>query len=658
MAILSSDESGANATTPMSSTAHQIPAAAAPAQKSFSQPAGQQQQFSQARNMNKTPSLLAMTGRIPSPLAAAPEAESLKTFMDTIKEVTQSNSDEYDLSLLPINGKDNSLILSVLVLVIRLKSAGQPENERGLSYHTLLLADTMGNAPAATLSIQGQNVTVPRPPGDAYDDKMRNVILERLQREYRNVSPNNMFEAEAEVIPRGYAYKNADQVRRTILNALKAAATALVTATVPDLQDIVLDGNARNLNLQVRVSTRQNQIVDEVGDVVRTDIRIDLTEGKAQQAQQVTNVIPSLNNGEQVSELLSIGAFIDLSYEPAVGAVQNNPYAPVMQAQLGQAIGRQLYRPRLVITHFETTEMRTLPGQLLALATVPALTEGFAWFSQFTPVKGTQFDMHDIGAIGYEANPTNNPSGIGDRFDTRANTFTDTNLAQLLHAYVLPDMFISMDVEECGPSTYWNSVFLAAASGSLEANKAIFYAADVLTNGNFSKLHNMTGPAVLNDQNRIHLGDYTDKSGNKRDIRDVDYLAILNTFGANDMVAVQGWSDSYNRVEFPMELRMDARFRLIEQAIGSSVNLKGFARRVTFHTENFLVPFLQAVKATGLTMRPQTPFQDVSGQPRATAGYLQQAGLSSAVSGLYSRGYGTQNNPGVSMQGGFGRWRG
>lgn len=629
-------------------------------QSNTPKPAAPQQSFQNRTMNNKTTSLLAMTGRIPAPMAATPEAEAMRVFLESIKQLTAEGIvSDYNLSLVAINPKENNLSMSVLVLVLQAKINGQVDVERGLSFHTLLLADTMRAINPPQINILGHNITVPRPASDAYDSLMRSVIVERLQLEFRNVPTSKMFEAEGTVIPRGYAYKNLDQVRATLLNALKASASCLISSTEQDLDDLVLDQNARSLNVQVRVSTRQNQSTDEVGEPIRTDVRIELTESTGSQVNQASAGIPSLNSGDQVAEILHIGGFFDLLYDPVQGAGQQNPYAVLVQNQAGQQLNQQLYRPNFVITEYNASELRTLPGQLLALATIPALIEGNVWFSDFMPSKGNAFDMHDIGAIGHELNLDKNPSGIGERIDTRGTTFNEIQLTQLLAAFLRPDPIISLDVEECGPSTYWNSVFLAAAQGSDAANQAIFYAADKLTNGAFSKIHNGAGLAVQNNQNRIHLGYYTDKQGMKRDLRDIDYLSILNTFGANDAGAIQDWSDSYSRVDYPQELRMDARWRLIDRATGGTAVLTGYAKRVSFDVANFVIPFLTAVKNTGFVMKTQTPLQDISGQPRSTASYLQAGGLGSGVaSGLYTRGFNQNANVGAGQPtGGFGRWR-
>lgn len=648
------DEGAPGQTAPMgSAAAHQIPQAQT--QAFTPKPAAQQQQTTQ-RNMNAIPTTQVMSDRISAPLSATPDAEAMKNFLDSVKEATSNTLDDYVLTVVPINGKDRKLCMSIVVLVLQYGHNGQADASRGLAYHTLLLADTMQEIPPTVVQISGNNYTVPRPPGDAYDKTMREVVIEQLQREFRNVSANLMFDAEAEVIPRGFNYKSQEQVRRALHNASLACAVILAQNSNQNLEDYVLNASASRLNATTRVSTGQPQITDEVGEAVRADIRIDFSEVNATpQAQQPGAGLASMNTGEYATPVFTVGGFMDLLWDPAIGAGTVNPYAPPV-TQPGQQL-TQLYRPRFVITRFETAKLRTLPGQLLGLASVLALNENFTWISAFKPPKSNVFDMHDIGSIGYEANLDNNPSGIGTRIDTRSDSFREQQLAQLVHAFLKLDMFVSMDVSECGPETWATSVFLAAAQGSTVATEMIFQAANVLTAGNFQKFHPMTGAAVLNDMNRIHLGHYDDKQGVRRDIRDVDYLAVLNTFGDKDPSVIKDWSDSFLRVEYPLEQRMDGRLRIIDRALGGGATVTGYARRITFDTQ-FLEALLKAILATGLTLRSQTPFQDMSGAPRATAGYLNQSGLSLSGTGLWRSGYGQQAVPGVNIQsGGFGRWR-
>lgn len=609
-----------------------------------------QQSTMQQQAYTGAPQMSIMTERNPAPLAGTPDAEAMKAFNEAIKTLAEQGlNDTYELSVVNVSKNDvTNLFASAIVLVVRHKQ----NKDAALSHHTMIIGDTAGDLPRNQVTMGNRTVEVQMVIGDAYDHEYRVAVSQAVVRAFPNVSPKNMFDAEAEVIPVGYDYKDLNLVRQTLANALRAAGTVL-NSNASNFVDFTLGANAAGVNSTATLSFNNAQSTNSVGEPVRSDIYVSYAEvrGNARQAKPGERV--SLNSGERTEQAFGIGGFLDLIWDPAMPQQMQNPYALAQQQmmQQNQPQNNWLYTPRFVITKLDAKILNTLPGQLLGLVTALTLRDNGNWIGAFKRPHTAEFDMHDIGAIGIEANYEKNTSGFGSRIDTRAESFTTSHLAMLVQSLIRPNLAISMDVAECGPDTWLNSVFLAAARGNQSANEAILSAASLLTNGRFQ----YTGQTVFSENNRIHMGWYRDRDGIKRDIRNVDHLAILNLFGENDPQQVRDWSDTFTRLEYPMDLRLDARRRILEQAIGGNINYTGFAERITFDG-HFIEALAAAVAATGLNIRPITPYQDLSTPSRATASWMQNLRLGTQNSGLFNRGYAATTQAGFQSGSGFGRW--
>lgn len=634
---------------------------AAPSKQSAPQAAAQQAaptpNFSasarpQARNTTMNTSIKSLMA-FKDPIANTPHSEAISQFQETIKRALPATIDDFVMTVIPVDGQSSQLNISSIVIAIQFGQKGQVTPGSGVAYHALLLADTLTQKDRQdVVQINNQNVSIIRPPSDAYDEKFKAQIASIVAREFRGVPADKIYDADGEVIPAGFEYKSDDQVRSVMYNALKAAASILVTCTPETSQeDFSLARASGRLTVNNRVSIHQPHTVDPVNQPVRSDIVIDFIEVKNSETNR--EVLPSIHSGEQTEKLFVVNGYLDLMWNPEDPNIGNGvqfAFAPVNQQPR-----TKMYQPRFVITRSDVENAGTLPVQLLQLASVLALTQNHAWMAQLMPQKGIKNPMHNIGNIGYEALPyiQNQP---GAPFDTLSDQFGMQQLGALLQTYFYQDLWISMDIEECGPGTWANSIFMAAAQGNARANQDLFAAADYLTGGIFKTLYNGNGQAVISDQNRIHLGHYLDAKGQRRDIRDVDTLAVLGSEGKNNPENIRGWTDSYQRADYPLEQRLDFRMKLIRRIVGDSIVVTGYARRVTFENA-FLNALLQAIVKTNVNLRAITPLQDGNVAARALPSFLQQATALNANGGFRSA-FGQTNQNGFMNQGGFNRWNG
>ncbi len=157
-----------------------------------------------------------------------------------------------------------------------------------------------------------------------------------------------------------------------------------------------------------------------------------------------------------------------------------------------------------------------------------------------------------------------------------------------------------------GELSWIHQIFIAAANGDEYSYNSLIAAANNLTNGAFEQTFtNVYGNEVIchDDGNRIHLGYYVDEHGERRDLRDLDYLAVLNLVGKSNPAMVEEWENTFTQSEIPLEMRMERRRNIMKALYSGKMEVKGFARRITFNP-NFIIALSQACERAGLVVRP------------------------------------------------------
>lgn len=561
-----------------------------------------------------------------SAMGRTPASEVLSKTTKALSALYEEQAKKsFEITILPIDmNSTTTLSVSALVVALRDKQA----LDLGVSYHTLILEASAEPRQPKFENINNINTEIITTVGDAWENTLITVVEETVRAQFPQ---SKLISADACVVPRDFKLEDPQQVFNLASNALFACSSELETS-MPGFPDLDLANAERDSTLTVRTSFANQQMQDAVGLPVRSDIRIDFSAAPANQQQGQQQL-------ERVTPLAHIGGFLDLTWDPTM--LPNNAYAAYAAPQQQSY---QRYAARFVATSLEMTQLLTIPAQLLALLPVLALRENNQWIQAFRPLPHVSgVDMRDIGAIGIEVNFENDPSGFGQRIDTKADKFNEESLARLVTATIKPGIIISLDVPECGTSTWYNGVFAAAAEGNMKANQAIIDAANKLTHGRFGNYFPNGGRVAVDENNRIHLGYYVDGTGIRKDIRDIDYLAILNMYGQSDPVIIKDWSDTFLKSGYPLALRLASRKRIIQGRFGD-VTITGFARRVTFEAE-FIKALDKAAQEAGLVIRAVGSYADMSSYERATAGYAQNTLITGDSSGLFSRGNFGQTQP-------------
>jgi hypothetical protein len=572
-----------------------------------------------------------------TPIARSIGSESLVRLQAALYEEYKNTDSSFEITLIPLDNANEPAYYSSLIVCLR----DRKSLKDGVAFHTLVIEATGDPIVARAENINGEQVEITRVAGDSYDQTLMAMINARVSEAFPGVAKWNTL---ATVVPRTFNIDDKVAVHALALNAGLATSTELDTR-MTGFTDLNLANNTADSKLNVALSFSNQQVENVVGDPVRADIGISFT---SQQSRNFQNA--SLNSADKAERIASLTGFVDMIWAPL--APQQGMFGAYGQQQYGQPMQMptQQYSSRLVVTSMESTRTNTVASQLLSLVTALSVGADNNWMQALrpTPEAGKRINMHDIGALGIEATGDGNGT-FGKRVDTSADHFRPENLGQLITALIRPGMVLSADVPECGPETWYLSVFSAAANGMQEAMEALENGANTLTNNAFGR-HFPKGTQIFTDLgNRVHMGYYTDEKGVKRDLRDIDYLAIANLMGDRDPGMIRAWSDTFTRTEYRLEKRLAERKRIIAGLLPSAV-FTGFAHRVTFR-QQFTDALALACRDVGLNMQITTPMN--SGElnnVRGVGSFVSDALISSASPSVFNQGGGMPiNNTGYNV---------
>ena len=612
------------------------------------------------QNMAPPPSWRFGDPSLTGPISFSQGSDDLIKLRDKIKEIFKEvNTPDQTFHALSLDNRQVSgIYYSSIIICLDAPQAKSPV----VPFYTMLLAGTREEPSSKTEQIMGQNVEVKVVPGEVFD----NVYVQHVQRVVSEAFPKRrMVNCGGTMVPKDFNTEDPAAIHRLIANA-STAVYANMRIQQPDFADINLTAAGNDNNLQVNVIFGRETVDNNVSEPMRSDVDISFVTAQQNQNQ---NQNASLNDQVRRAEKFGkVMGFIEPVWAP-VQVAQNGwgMYNP----QLAMAM-TQKYAARFVITHMESTHVPTLPSYLLLLLTALPVGVNNTWFhafynqSRFIDKKGA-IDLTDIGALNIEANlptaqhPQGNPSQIGDRVDTRSKEFTSDKFGMYMMRMFREGLVYSLDVPLTGPQSWYLDVFKAANENNRNALGTIIAAADYLTGGAFTHHYGSDHSVVrmfAEPDNIIHLGYYEDVDGRRRDISDIDHLAVLNMYGENDMSVVRKWSDSFLQTSRPIQLRMAERWNIIQAITKNKAVLTGIAERVTF-TDHFLQALNAATASVGLSIRTNVPATGLGMQvERGVATFVNQA--------LVPANYGTvfHQSSGPVMQGSgiygtrqFNRWQ-
>lgn len=487
-------------------------------------------------------------------------------------------------------------------------------------FTTLLLASSADPLTPVTETINNITFQIPRFTIDAWDG----IYAQEVDRKIDSVYPGacGMWMG-TEVIQRDFNFKNERDVHAMLLRVLTPMATNVDGVAINGDFDLSkIDRGAEGLSICVQQAAATT---DVSGNPVRADWKITTTAVPRMRVNE-----RAVNQQAQPAPVCTVSGYCDVVYEPGPETV--------IQGVIQQSTLR--FRPRIVITSIENHMNNTLQGYLLALATVSSLITGRNWWTLFIPrtkVRGG-VDLRDPGVLNIEgllqveANET-----FGKPFDTASQSFSLDTLGDMLTKLFHQDPIVSLCVSRSGQDSLALNTLVSAAMGSLEASTTILKAAVGLTGGKFSEIfksmQNQQPVIVMGSSNGdypdlLHTGNFIDQNGIKHDLREIDYLAVMNLRGTTDPTLGLKWHRTFCDQSIPVRMQMAARLRIIEDVLsGCTVEVTGVERLVNLGGD-FLRALIQGLGACQIntSVSINNPFVTYQEQ-RPVMGWSAQAAV-------------------------------
>lgn len=622
---------------------HQAKPEAQPTQQNTQGGGGQRQQQSGGRRGG----IMDINSVMSRPMSRRSTGESVQRYHEVLSEMMEKNfksgfGQDFEIIVLDNNVVNVGPLSSLLICYY--ERQGESYNA---AVYTLLVEGSAEKLEPKVINTGNRNITIDTVAGDVFNDQLWAKISDQVkQTRGRQVT---VLDAGAMVLPSTLSYEDEYHMRSVLFNASQACYTIMENNVGGGEEPFtvgLVNTNAESLVARLSYSASDDidsgQAETATGQPVRSDVRITLAGDLNQQ----------YNDGDfkQSRALATVDGYVDLVYCP-----------PQQQAAPGQPLPTQHYYPRFVMTKMDTSiDAVTMELQLLSLAQSTLLTRQMAWAGCFKPSPATKnLDLGNVGAVGYEVPLSGDPQAKLEAVDTKAKSFGLPELHQLITMTMHDSLIFSMDIEEVGDLSWIQQAFIAAANGNQDATNMIIEAANVLTQGGFANHFPINEPIAVDDQNRIHLGHYKDSDGVKRDIRDIDYLAMLNIAGKDDPSAVVKWGETFDNTGIPLEIRLNDRADILRAVFSDTVHITGYARRITFNP-NFLMALNKGCADAGLVIRPNNLIHEFAGGSVRGNTSAGQFGLSGqAAGGLFnynSSPYGNMRNQGSSnFQGSYGR---
>jgi hypothetical protein len=602
----------------------------------------QQQSFAQAgANVNQPSSRVGSRGRSVldinanhrRPVGRNMAGEDVSVIFQGLKDriaKTMNEQQKADFRLLVLDNNATPVTYSSILVCYKEAVGGQNH----IAVYSLMVESSGSPLESSTVNLNGQQVEVDVVAGDIYLHKSYWSVLEKFVIDSYGINAL-VHDGGCVIINSETEDFTETRFNRLLHNATQAVYTIMDNKLGSVEEPFTLGEVGANDQMIARVDFTRQHEENIVGLPVRGDIVVGMS------AQTQTDAQFGL---QQSRQLTRVTAYVDLMYQPAAAGFQPQPQMGMFQQQAPMAT--QMYQPRLVMTTIDTmTDAVTMELQLLALSTALGLNRNMHWSGTFRTHKGkgNDVDLKDLGALGYEINLTGDPQAKPDRLDTRSAEFGDNEMRQLINMLIAPKLIYTLDIEEAGELSWIHQTFIAAANGNEDARLAILQAANNLTMGHFQTLFNASAPVCYDDQDRIHLGYYYDREGNRRDLRELDYVAILNLAGKTNPKLVEAWEDTHRNTQVALEVRLDQRKAILRQLISGDIVIKGFARRVSFDNA-FLDALSEAIVKSGLNVRPAKGLDDNAGQVQRGGYALDHLVVNQNVGNFFNYGTATQQN--------------
>lgn len=543
------------------------------------------------------------------------------------------------------NKTNDAIIIDVLVLdrsvdpnihfcgfVVCAQSKARPEI--GVGYNIVLLEATGTPIPSMFNTFSGgDKVEIPQFAERAADEFLNKIVVSLLKAKY---GPVSVYMSDTQIIPTSFDPENSDAIKNMVSNAAQAATTSLTMFAeqgryfqhdlnlVTGLRPQGKPRSNGDADLTFITSNSNTVLYDHLSNPVRSSIVIQAVTNYRKDATNNR----SINDGSGPRVILETVGYVDL-----IPATPRSMMPQMTQGQFGMTMDQRRLKPVFVIES-AISNISNTPGSIFANVLVAAdLGRSASWVRAFTRKPGSysenELNLADVRAITIDFPDPMNPGKPTPKPPAGEIAFNEERLMQFMGNYCFQELTLAMDIPLAGPSSWYLSIFSAAASGRPAAITRLNKAVDDLCNNTFLPLLNATPQApFLNEVHEIEYGYYEDsRDKTLRSTNEIDYVAVANYADhQNNPDILERWTNSYLNTSRDHKLRMQDRRNVIREILGPSTTFTGRAFRV-FWNDKYVALALKAIANAGITVGSDTLSGFSFGPNRAHAEFLRNSGL-------------------------------
>lgn len=504
-------------------------------------------------------------------------AEALQ-IMNRLKEEAINNQDvEDNFTILRFDRDANRVGWSSLLVIKTAKINGKVS----AFVRTLMMPNSQIKLPNRKIQFNnggfGQQEILEIEPEahDVFTANYWNRIAESV-RQFVGSQDALVYSTGAYVIPAEFDLKEEHLLKQTLIRSVNLCDDMLARQTGEQPFSVnMLKGSDEILSAHMDFSGNPQQ--DQLGNPIRSDIVVSLKRSR--------------KGHEQENEFYEADATLN-----QVSMLADLEYTPQQQQMFGQQQVHQApCTAALVITDIRNAswiKANTLELHLFALSNAFRVTANQAWARAFLPEVGKTRDLRDIGALGLL-------SPAGKKADTKSETFTQQNFADLMFSMVKPNPVFMIDLDNMGDNSFIDSVWLDAMGGpnQSKAKASIVQAINNLIGQDFKQFFDYTSKPFLQPYGAtINKGYYFD-GDDKRDRRDLDVLGSLNASEGNQQEWMS-WYASQCNTNTHSEIRNKQSKNFDRQYLGQVVYTSKAVRAIL--NPEFIQALDAAIAAAGL----------------------------------------------------------
>ena len=547
---------------------------AAPQQQQQEAPKMQQPQEPLVGGISRINSLFKRSGRTDGGDTRA--AEFLQVFNKIKTEAIKNQDLEEDFELVRFDRDQNRVAYSS-ILVLKVVNQG---NNPFVVVRPLMIANNAFKLAPRVIDVNNgmtqERINVEVEVSDIFSPSYWNRIQEFLRQQY-GFAGVPVYSVGCMAIPAEFDITDELTLKNVLVKSVNSIddLKAKRNGEAPFSVNMV---KGQDETLTARIDFSGRPTLTTLGNPVRSDMVISLNRTK--------------NGNRQENEFYEADTEIN-----QVSCMVNLEYAPTQQQNMfGQQPQQHQppFTPAIVITDVRQAEWikaNTLELYLFALSNAFRSTAGQGWARCFLPQVGKSKDFNDIGALGYV-------SQLGKKIDTKTETFTDQNFAELMYSMVKPNPTFQIDLDRMGDSGLIHGIFMDAMGGvnKQAAQGAILQAVNNLIGGGFEQYFDFSKDIITSTGTEVALGYYYDGE-EKRDRRDLDVLGALNASEGNQGEFMTWYATQCDlRIHPEVRLRQSKNFD--RQYLGS-VNYTNTAIRGTL-SPDFIMGMDKAISAKGV----------------------------------------------------------